>query len=63
MNLTKGRRQKIIERFRDENASIEEIADWYEQPPRRVEEIIREGLKSAHDRLVEMAFDRAVGNQ
>jgi len=63
MKFTKGRKQKIVERFRDEGESIAVIADWYERTPKEIEGVIREGLKSAHDALLEVAIDKAVSAQ
>ena len=43
MKLTKGRKQKILERFAD-GESIAVIADWYERSPKQIEDVIREGM-------------------
>ena len=37
MKLTKGRKQKILERFAD-GESIAVIADWYERSPKQIED-------------------------
>ena len=43
MKLTKGRKQKILERFAD-GESIAVIADWYERSPKQIEDVIREWM-------------------